>query len=291
MKAEPAMKQNCVDYAVNDGRSLVSLKGRLPFLLGTTSYIIPADILPNLHHLQNRVDDVELLLFESDEFSNMPSPEEVAQMASLKKGTGLSYTVHLPLDTRLGSRDEAERVASVGKCLRAIEIMSPTDPFAWILHLHGDRRGDPPTDDLDRWNHQNRRSLTELLAQGPDPRRVCVETLDYDFELVADLIEAFDLSVCLDIGHLLVAHRDVDGYLARWLDRTRVFHIHGVDPSGKDHCDLGHFPERLLRRLASLPAPLLSSQRRVVTMEVFGEQDFERSMQVVAKAVVQRQEE
>jgi sugar phosphate isomerase/epimerase len=284
------VKQNRVDCTANDDRSPVSLKGRLPFLLGTTSYIIPADILPNLHHLQNRVDDVELLLFESDEFSNMPSPEAVSQMAVLKQDTGLSYTVHLPLDTRLGSEDEAERVASVGKCLRAIEIMRPTDPFAWILHLHGDRRGDPPIDDFDRWNHQNRRSLTELLAQGPDPRRVCVETLDYDFELVADLIEAFDLSVCLDIGHLLVAHRDVDAHLTRWLDRTRVFHIHGVDPSGKDHCDLGHFPERLLQRLASLPPSFLSSKRRVVTMEVFGEQDFERSMQVVANALMQRQE-
>lgn len=285
------MKQNRVDDALTGDRNLVSLKGRLPFLLGTTSYIIPANILPNLHHLQNRVDDVELLLFESDEFSNMPSSEEIAQMACLKKDTGLSYTVHLPLDTRLGSGDEVERVASVGKCLRAIEIMSPIDPFAWILHLHGDRRGDPPTDDLDRWNHQNRRSLTELLAQGPDPRRVCVETLDYEFELVADLVEAFDLSVCLDIGHLLVAHRDVDTYLARWLDRSRVFHIHGVDPSGKDHCDLGYFPEGLLQRMASLPARLPSGQRRVVTMEVFGEQDFERSMQVVAKALVKWQVE
>ncbi len=280
------MKQKSVDDAPADDPGMVCLKGRLPFFLGATSYIIPADILPNLVHLQNRVDDVELVLFESDEFSNMPSSDDIAGMARLKADTGLSYTVHLPLDIRLGSGNEAERVASVGKCLRTIEKMSAVDPFAWILHLHGDRRGDPPSDDLDRWHHQNRRSLNELLKKGPAPRQVCIETLDYDFEQVADLVEAFDLSVCLDVGHLLVARRDVSAYLARWLDRARVFHIHGVDPSGKDHCDLSHFPETVLQRLAALLASLPSGQRRVVTMEVFGEQDFERSMQVVAQALV-----
>ena len=43
------------------------------FRIGATSYIIPADILPNVEYLAPQVDDVELVLFETDEYgSNLP---------------------------------------------------------------------------------------------------------------------------------------------------------------------------------------------------------------------------
>jgi len=260
------------------------LKMHLPFRLGTTSYIIPDDIIPNVRHLSGRLDDVELVLFETDEFSNMPSPEEVLELARLAGDAGLSYTVHLPLDTALGSADETERISSVAKCRRVMKRMAPVAPFAWILHLHGDRRGDPPTDELDRWMEQNRRSLKELLYTGDvNPKKVCVETLDYNFDLVAGLVEAFDLSVCLDIGHLLVRDRNVATHLDRWLDRARVFHVHGVDADGTDHTSLEHLPGGLLENLSGRLAQLPLDDERVVTLEVFGEDDFERSMAVVWK--------
>ena len=41
----------------------------LPFRIGTTSYIIPDDILPNVRFLAGRVKDVELVLFDIDEKS------------------------------------------------------------------------------------------------------------------------------------------------------------------------------------------------------------------------------
>jgi sugar phosphate isomerase/epimerase len=258
--------------------------GRFPFRLGTTSYIIPDDIIPNLRHLSGRVDDVELVLFEIDGLSNMPSSKDVAEIARIAQEDGLSYTVHLPLDTRLGSRDETERIASVGKCRRVMDLMAPVHPFAWILHLQGYRRGDPPTDDPARWVAQNRRSLTELLnAAAVDPRKVCVETLDYDFGLVAGLVESSDLSVCLDIGHLIVNGHDVAGHLNRWFERARVFHVHGVQADGTDHISLEHLPTGLLEDLSDRLARLSERDARVVTLEVFCEADFERSIRVLQK--------
>ena len=268
---------------VHETSECLRLKRAFPFRLGTTSYIIPDEILPNLLHLQGRVDDVELVLFESDEFSNLPTPSLGEEIARLGRAAGLTYTVHLPLDTRLGSADETERSVSVGKCRRVIERMAPIRPFAWILHLHGDRRGDPPTEDAPRWIEQNRRSLHELLDGGPAPRRICIETLDYDFGLVAGLVEAFDLSVCLDIGHLLVQGRSVAAHLDRWMQRARVFHLHGVDSEGQDHQHLGHLPGGLLEDLATRLSRLPVFDERVVTMEVFGQNDFERSLGVVAE--------
>ena len=263
------------------GRSLAcELKGAFPFRLGTTSYILPDEILPNLRYLCSLVDDVELVLFESDEFSNMPSPEDVSEMASIGREFGLTYTVHLPLDIALGSADEEVRAASVGKCRRVIERMSPVEPFAWILHLHGDRRGKLPGEDMKRWIGQNRRSLAELLAGGPVPSKISVETLDYDFQHAAGLVEEFDLSVCLDIGHLLMNGRDVMAHLDRWMSRARVFHLHGVNPQGTDHCHVGHLPGGLLEDLAGC---LSLEDERVLTMEIFGQDDFERSLAVIAE--------
>ena len=39
-------------------RKLSNDPGRLPFRLGTSSYIIPADILPNVDFLKDKVDDI-----------------------------------------------------------------------------------------------------------------------------------------------------------------------------------------------------------------------------------------
>ncbi|MBN2312185.1 MAG: sugar phosphate isomerase/epimerase [Candidatus Hydrogenedentes bacterium] len=252
-----------------------------PLRLGTTSYIVPDDILPNLRHLSGRVDDVELVLFESDESSNLPSPGDVAEMGRLAREAGLSYTVHLPLDTRTGCADEAERAESVAKCLRVVQLTTPLAPFAWIMHLHGDRRGEPPTDEPARWLRQHRRSLQELLRAGIEPSAICIETLDYDFERVAGLVNDFDLAVCLDLGHLLVNGRDVAAHLDRWFSRARVFHVHGVRPDGTDHAHIGYLPDGLLEDLAQRIAALPVADARVVTLEVFGEDDFERSMEVV----------
>jgi sugar phosphate isomerase/epimerase len=195
----------------------------------------------------------------------------------------LSFTVHLPLDAHTGSADERERAAAVGKCRRVIKLTEPLNPFAWVLHLAGDKRGDAPSDDVPRGCAQHRRSRAELWEDSVAPARICVETLDYAFDCIAPLVEEFDLSVCLDIGHLLITGRDVAAHIERWLDRARVFHVHGVDASGKDHASLRHFPEGLLEDLAARLGALPAEDTRVMTMEVFGEEDFEDSMTTIVE--------
>lgn len=53
------------------------------------------------------------------------------------------------------------------------------------------------------------------------------------FHLVAGLVETFGLSICLDIGHLLVNGRDAAGHLDRWVERARVFPSMGFMPTGR----------------------------------------------------------
>jgi len=257
------------------------LKGRLPFRLGTSSYIIPADILPNVRFLAPRVDDVELVLFESDEVSNIPEPAVVRELAQLGRAHDLTYTVHLPLDTELAAQDESERIRSVEKCLRVMQRLSPVQPFAYIVHFHGAPEVDGTAERLEAWRSQARQSMADLAAGVDRSDALCVETLKYPFEWVEDIVREFGGSVCPDVGHLLLNGRDVAEYLDRYLDHTRVIHLHGII-DGKDHASLAGLEESLLSVILSRLAES-SDVPRVVTLEVFSQADFEASIDVLKR--------
>jgi iron complex transport system ATP-binding protein len=260
------------------------LKGRFPFRLGTTSYIIPAALLPNVTALAPRVDDVEILLFESDEISNLPSGETVAGLRGVGDERGLTFTVHLPIDIQLGERDETERRNSVEKCLRIIRCMQPLRPFGYTLHFHGDSdrlREATPSDHIEGWQAALRKSAAEILESGIDPALLCIETLSYPFELVEDLVSGLGLSICLDVGHLIMYGYDVGAYVEKYLSRTRIIHLHGVQTE-RDHLDISCLPDDLLPSLVRKLRDNAETER-VATLEVFNQSDFLRSMEVMEK--------
>ena len=252
---------------------------RAPYRLGTTSYIIPDEIIPNVEFLGPQVDDIELVLFESDEFSNLPDAETVAGLQALAGAHSLTYTVHLPLDADLGRTDEAERRRSVAKCARVIDLLAPVEPFAYIVHFHEEPALGGAARPASAWLAALRRSMGELRGCVADPELLCVETLTYPFAWVEPIVAEFGASICLDVGHVLLAGEGLEGYLDRYLMRTRVVHLHGIR-EGKDHRDIGGLPEELLRTLlARLRGD--AERERVVTLEVFDRADFEASMRIL----------
>lgn len=259
------------------------LKNRYPFRLGTSSYILPDHILPNVRHLAPLVDDVELVLFESAGHSNLPTPSDIAELAGLAHRHGLSYTVHLPLDAELGHPDEATRLLSVGQCRRVIDLTSALNPFAWILHLsHPAGSGEIPPGDRPRWLAALSRSCGELADAFPTPSRCCVETLSYPFAWVEDLVWRHGFSVCLDVGHLILRGDSLRDAWDRYGQATRVMHLHGVR-GRTDHTDVSALAPDVLSLLWSF---LRQTERgtRVVTLEVFNRADFERSLETLATA-------
>ena len=251
----------------------------MPCRLGTTSYIIPADILPNLRFLADRVDDVELVLFESDEYSNLPARSDVTEMAKIGADRDLTFTVHLPLDAWPGSCDENIRQRSMEKWFRVMDLMAAVDPFAWIVHLN-----DPPENsaiEMGRWQNQCAKSLDDL-ARRTDPSMLCIETLGYDYHLVWPMVRERKCSVCLDIGHLVLYGYDIDAYCNAWLKHARVLHVHGVNPQGRDHVDLSHLDDSLLNDLlARLEKE--NTVPRVMTLEIFSQTDLEISFTVLER--------
>jgi sugar phosphate isomerase/epimerase len=255
---------------------------RAPYRIGTTSFVHPAGWLENARRLAGRVRDVELLLFEAPAAGAVPAPDEIAGLARLARDTGLTYTLHTPLDVALGSEDEALRAAGVDAVRRAVEIAAPLAPHAVVVHVYlGDRERGPRPADLDAWRARAARSLREILAGGlVAAGALCLETLDYDFALAEPVVDALGLSVALDAGHLARDGVPFDAVLARNLHRLRVVQWHGTEPSGRDHRSLRHVPRadalRLVRALAR------AGFGGVLTLEVFREADLEDSLAVLA---------
>ena len=249
--------------------------------LGTTSFIFPGSWLYNVERLAPHFDDIEILLFEAESPSSFPTAEECRALARCKREHNLSYSVHTPLAASLASEDPARRAAGVRCITDCIQAAATLDPDAFVLHVYlGDGEHDrhAPTD-LDAWRGRAADSLEKLLSSGIAPRQLCVESLDYDFSLIEPVLEALDLSVALDVGHLVRDGRDELSTLRRLRERTRIIQWHGTEPGARDHRSLRHYPPA--RGRALLKALIDDDYTGVLTLEVFRERDLLESSALV----------
>ncbi len=83
-----------------------------PFKLATTSYIYPDHILPNVTMLAPFLDEIELVLFESEGQNNFPDDAQIKCLMNLCLHQDITFNVHLPIDIFLG--DENEEIRSRG---------------------------------------------------------------------------------------------------------------------------------------------------------------------------------
>ncbi len=255
------------------------MKKRFPFRFGTTSYIIPADIVPNVEYLKDKVDDIELVLFESDEFSNLPSHEDMQRLAALAGEHDLTYSVHMPLDVYLGHPDRIERERSVGKCRRIAELTEILPKSAYVLHFEAGERVDINEfsgEEMLRFTEGVHDSSAMLLEQLSVPASsICVENLNYPYDLIWPVVEEHGFSVTLDVGHLEFYGFPTARYLERYLSRAKVLHMHGTR-EGMDHNSLSYMnPAALDMVMQALE--LDSGNERVFTLEIFSEEDFNTS--------------
>lgn len=253
------------------------------FRLGTTSYIIPADILPNVDYLAGRVSDIQLVLFETDTHgSNLPDAALRRALNERAARHGLSYTVHLPLDLRLADGGAAEHESLV-KARRVIEATRDLNPAAYTLHLDAGRLPPPwgacrenPLS-LEVWQDQAVRALETVSGWVPDPGLLGIENLEkWDPGAFEAVLERVPVSRTTDIGHLWLEGRDPLPILERWLPRTRVIHLHGI--GSRDHQSLLLMPPEKRDPVIRL---LKARFKGILTLEVFNEQDLAESLDAV----------
>lgn len=252
-----------------------------PFRLGTSSYIIPDDILPNARYLAGKVRDIELILFEVDDGpNNLPSPDVIEELSQIARGHDMTYTVHLPLDLKLGA-DDSERDQSLVKAKRVIDRTQALDPWAYVLHLDGKSvRTSTDAELIEHWQDRSVRALQIVAEWAGEASKLAVENLEtYPLNFIQPVLERIPVSRCVDIGHLWLDGHDPIPYLRAALARTRVIHIHGI--AERDHRSLACMP---LEKVRAVWDELIDAKYEgVLTLEIFSEEDFLASMEVIER--------
>ncbi len=237
-----------VDEARNLLKPIAGMKNTFPFRLGTTSYIYPGEILPNVELLGDFLDEIQLLLLEGKTYSNIPNAATIHDLNQLADTKKITYSVHLPLDAYPGHEDEVIRKNSVVMILRIYEVGTALGCRHFVFHYASRNPEGKPIKDIRRWRDQLCKPTEELLASGVQPQTLCVENLAYPFSWVADLVEKYELSLCIDVGHLRVNGFPVNRHINRYLSKTKVIHLHGLK-NGIDHNGLSRKDARSTRQL------------------------------------------
>jgi sugar phosphate isomerase/epimerase len=257
------------------------IKNRFPFRLGTTSFILFDDYLPNVRHLAPIIDDIELLFTDPSDDA-LPDLAAMQEIRLIADRMSLSFTVHLPYDRDLGASDDAARMDAVSDLVHVLEKSRILKPSAWILHpfcewQHFGPDG-PPGDWMDRFSA----SIDLLLDRGISPESLCLENLRPAFSPLEGLVTEKGLSVCLDVGHLVIYGHDLDDFLDRYGSRIRVLHLHGIR-EGKDHCGLANLDPHVLEKLMAFLHN--GGAERIITLEILGQADLDESLRVMSRYI------
>ncbi len=251
----------------------------LPFRIGTTSYIIPDDILPNVRFLADKVKDVELVLFDIDEYCNIPDESQCAELNAVASAHGLSFTVHLPLN--LDFSDEGQSL-SIEKAMKVISGTRCLDPLAYVCHLECKNIPEKPGSELGKWQEERIRAVEALTGRSGIRADLAVENLEsYPIEWNEPVVRACGTHVTLDIGHLFVQKLDPVPVIRKWLPLTSVIHLHGV--GSRDHQSLRYMPRGTIRTV--LAEILRMDYRGVLTLEIFNETDLRDSMEMIRECL------
>lgn len=265
---------------------------QLPFRIGATSYIIEADLVANATYLADKVQDMQLVLFDLPGGpSNLPSPNEIAALNAIAADSGLTYTVHLIEDLRLRD-DGAFEHSSLHKAQEVIALTQPLNPWAYVLHLdgHAVQAATTTAATLASWRDGAMAALNHVAAMVDDPVRLAVENLEgYPPDLVTPVVDHLPVSRCVDIGHLWRDGHDPLPWLVQALPHTRVVHLHGVRHQSVQRTGVGQRGQQRPEDHQSLHwvgwdevdavvhQLIAASYRGVLTLEIFGEDDFTRS--------------
>jgi sugar phosphate isomerase/epimerase len=237
----------------------------IKFRLGCTSYVYPDALLPNVEKCAGVFDDIEVVLFESNDASNLPSKTDIERMAEISMKIGTTFTIHFPIDCKAAAESKEEREHFSSKVLQIVELTRPVFPFAYILHLEGITS--PFTDNSKHeWQERSRTVCEELVNhQYVDSELIALENLGYPWEYNVDIVNKYEFSYCLDFGHLCRYGSDWRIPFVKLLPKTKVIHLHGWNGK-KDHVSLEEHDRRDLEELASV---LKRNFTGVISLELF----------------------
>jgi sugar phosphate isomerase/epimerase len=254
-----------------------SYKNRFPFRLGTTSFIYPDHYAKNVEMLAPFFDEIELLFFESRFENSLPSKIEILELKNLAEKHGISYNIHLPVDISLGDPGITNRMHAVDTINRFIERTRLLSPTTSTLHLVQPISMNKKTD-VKIWLDSLYWSMERVIGKEINGEDLSIENLFYPMKLIKKLIDDFQLSVCLDIGHLVLSKQDIEKSFDEWMEKTTIVHLHSVDGE-KDHLGLDQMPLAQMEKIMTK----LHGFTGIISLEVFSFSKLYNSMEVLER--------
>ena len=252
-----------------------SFKCAYPFRLATTSFIYPDHMAPNVRMLGPYIDEIELLFFESTYEGALPTRQEIHELKRLSGEFGLSYNVHLPLDIDLTAKGAAVRQQAIETIKYCIELANPLSPTTWTLHLPYEME---TGDEFNHWLDRTADSLEKLCPAHIDGSLISIETLSYPLEWIDVILGTFDLSICLDIGHMAVHGLDWTTFYNRYAEKIPIVHLYGFQKA-HEHLGLDQMPLDVRQSVANILKPFSGT----LCLEVFSFNHLETSLKILGQ--------
>lgn len=254
-----------------------SYRGLYPFKIATTSFIYPDHYIPNVKMLGPYFDEIELLLFESRPPDVLPGSPVIAELARLAAKYDLTYNVHLPTDISIADPHPLKQKQALETLLKIFHLTSPLSPSGYVLHIPYNRDSFA-TATVKKWQNRALCNLRKMLAAGIRPDSIWVETLDYPYEMLNDVICELGLNICLDLGHLMSHGYDIKTAFNKYAAKTAMIHLHGFRNS-RDHLDLNNLSDGD----AALVLWVLRQFAKTVSLEVFSFEALQGSLAFLEK--------
>ena len=187
--------------------------------------------------------------------------QKIKELKELKDKHNLTYSVHLPLwSVELACPHPYIRNAGVNLTVDAINTMEALEPETYVLHATGALVAEFLRMDLPSIvngflaRHMlkfSSEAIEQILSStGIHSRKIAIECIEFPFELMDDMIKKMDLSVCLDVGHILAGFSgkiSIERFIDKYFDRISEIHLHdaykkqnGEKYDIADHLPLGH---------------------------------------------------
>lgn len=182
---------------------------------------------------------LELSLDVKHVIPNSVTPEVIHHLLNMKENLGFSYTVHLPYwSIELATFNEHVRRGCVDTITEVIELTEPLEPEAYVLHATGylaEEFSNLPYDpNLVRLictllSGFAATSVEEIISRTEiNPQRLAIENHTFPFDVMRDVVDDLDTSICFDTAHLLCrmsGSETIMEFYSKHKDRISEIHL------------------------------------------------------------------
>jgi len=206
-----------------------------PFRVGAPSYVLPTGYIENVTYLMDKVDDIQLLAFDSMPEDPLFEKGILSTLQYLAKDSGASYSVHMPVKPLLFEGFD-KRLQSAKAIIGKLEPLDITS-FTFHLDLPEGREWNELTAQEISGIHETYIRFFNDVGEVYPGIDISLENTATPLSALDPVVEACGISYCIDIGHLSVQGWDLAEIESR-LQKASVVHLHGWEETGgkkQDH--------------------------------------------------------